>query len=65
MIQWVYVDSLPEANPGVLQPIPDDVLNLGTYKSIRGHDKWSRPSIIDVKRALEKLVPDYCEDFNR
>ena len=33
------MDSLPEANPEVLQPIPNDVLNLGTDKSIKGHDQ--------------------------
>ena len=60
------MDSLPEAHPEeVLQPIPNDVLNLGTDKSRKGHDQWPRPSITDVKRALGKLAPEYCEDFNR
>ena len=60
------MDSLPEANPEeVLQPIPNDVLNLGTDKSIKGHDQWPRPSITVVKRFLGKQAPDYCEDVNR
>ena len=55
----------PDAPDEGLFPIPVDILKLGRKHSIKGHNTWPRPSIIDVNRALNLLGPEYSQDFDR